>query len=72
MASFACQSRDALMGRTLTLLRRSLGLVLGFGGPRLRRQDGVDWLRGVAIASKIEPLGATIAANIVSHVDRRL
>ena len=52
MASFTCQSRDALMGRTLTLLRRSLGLVLGFGGPRLRRQDGVDWLRGLRLPAR--------------------
>ena len=55
MASFTCQSPDALMGRTLTLLRRPLGLVLGIGGLRVRRARWRDRLRGVAIASKIEP-----------------
>ena len=51
------------MGRTLTLLRRPLGLVLGIGGLRVRGARWRDRLRGVAIASKIEPPGATIVAN---------
>jgi hypothetical protein len=60
------------MGRTLTLLRRPLGLVLGIGGLRVRGARWRDRLRAWRLPARLNRQAPRSSRTRCNHVDRRL